>query len=163
MRLTCFQSCKNIMLPLCLMLFSIQLLANEANSGIHGKVTTSEGQPAAGVSIKIKKSVRGAVTDDNGSFHIRNLNAGTYDLEVSLIGYETYQETVTVSDNEQKEINIQLKLTKGELEEVIVQSQLNSYKTNKLSSSLRLRTSVLETPQNIQIVTNKALADQQII
>lgn len=163
MKLTCFGLSKNIILPLCMMLLSIQLFANEANSGIHGKVTTSEGQPAGGVSIKIKKSVRGAITNDDGSFHIRNLNAGTYELEVSLVGYETYEETVTVAANEQKEIDIQLKLTKGELEEVIVQSQLNSYKTNKLSSSLRLRTSVLETPQNIQIVTGKALADQQII
>src|SRR6218665_21578 len=152
-----------ILLPLCTLLFTAYALAAEANGRIRGKVTTSEGQPAEGVSIKIKKSARGAVTDDNGVFEIRNLNPGTYELEVTLIGYETSIETVTVGDNEQKEVNIQLKLTKTELEEVIVQSQRNSYKTNKLSSSLRLRTSVLETPQNIQIVTGKALSDQQII
>jgi iron complex outermembrane receptor protein len=164
MRLPNLTLLKNIMLlPVCMLLFSVQLLANDANSGIHGKVTTSEGQPAANVNVKLKKSVRGTTTAADGSYQIRNLNAGTYELEVSFIGYETYQETVTVADNEQKEVNIQLKLTQGELEEVIVQSQINSYKTNKLSSSLRLRTAVLETPQNIQIVTNKALADQQVI
>lgn len=154
---------KIVLMPLLLLLATVPAMANEANSGIHGKVTTSEGQPAAGVSVKIKKSARGAVTADDGSFLIKNLNPGTYELEVSLVGYETYQETVTIGDNEQKEVNIQLKLTKIELDEVIVQSQLNSYKTNKLSSSLRLKTSVLETPQNIQIVTGKALADQQVI
>lgn len=152
-----------VLLPLCMLLFTVYAVAGEANGRIRGKVTTSEGQAAEGVSIKIKKSARGAITDDNGVFEIRNLNPGTYELEVSLVGYETTNATVTVGDNEQKEVNIQLKLTKTELEEVIVQSQRNSYKTNKLSSSLRLRTPVLETPQNIQIVTGKALSDQQII
>lgn len=137
--------------------------ANEANGVIKGKITTSEGEPAVGVSIKVKGKPKGAVTGEDGTFIIRNLSAGTYELEISLVGYQAITEKVELKDNETNSINIQLQLTQKELEEVIVKSTLNSYKTNNVSSSLRLQTPLLEIPQNIQVVTSKALADQQII
>ena len=137
--------------------------ANEGGGAIRGTITTSEGYPAAGVTIQIKGKSKGAVSDPNGNFTLRNLPAGTYELVISLIGYETVEEMVTLEDNETKTISIQLRLTQKELEAVIVKSGGNGYTTNTLSSSLRLQTPLLEVPQNIQVVTTKALQDQQVI
>lgn len=136
---------------------------NETNSSIKGKVTTSDGQPAAGVTIIIKGKSKGAVSDEKGNFIFKNLLPGTYDLEISLVGYETVTKKVTLGLNETGTVAIQLRLSQKELEAVVIKSASNNYKSNSLSSSLRLQTPLLEIPQNIQIVNNKVLTDQQII
>jgi TonB-dependent siderophore receptor len=151
------------LLGLILFLSVSTVFANEGNSVIKGKVSTSDGGSAAGVTIIIQGKSRGAITDEEGNFIIKNLSAGTYELTISLVGYETVHETVTLAENETSTINIKLQLTKKELEEVIVASAAQSYKANTTSSSLRLQTPLLETPQNIQVVTNKILQDQQVI
>jgi iron complex outermembrane receptor protein len=150
-------------LGLFLFLLSFNAIANEGSSVIKGKVSTSDGGSAAGVTIVIKGKARGAITDDNGNFIIKNLSAGSYELSISLVGYQTFEETVNLGDNETSTINIQLQLTKKELDEVIVTTAAQSYKANRGSSSLRIQTPILEVPQNIQIVTNKAIQDQQVI
>lgn len=151
------------LLGLFLFLSASTAFANEGNSVIKGKVSTSDGGSAAGVTISVKGKSRGAITDEGGNFVIKNLSAGTYELTISLVGYETVEETVVLAENETSSIDIKLQLTQKELEEVIVATAAQSYKANATSSSLRLQTSLLETPQNIQVVTNKALADQQVI
>lgn len=139
------------------------LLANEATGIVKGTITTSEGEPAPGVTVMLKGKAKGAITDAKGDFVIRNINAGTYELEISFIGYKTVNQKVTVSDNETSAISIQLELSQEQLTEVIIRSQANNYKSNNVSSSLRLTTPLIEVPQNIQIVNNKVLVDQQII
>jgi iron complex outermembrane receptor protein len=49
-----------------------------------------------------------------------------------------------------------------ELQEVIVNSNPSKYVTDYPSISLRLKTPLLELPQNIQVVTKQLLQDQQI-
>jgi iron complex outermembrane receptor protein len=136
---------------------------NETTSSIKGKVNTSDGQAAAGVTVLIKGRAKGAVTDEKGNFIFRNLPPGTYELEVSLVGHNTVIEKVNVAGNETANINIQLQLSQQELEAVVIKSGLNTYKSNSLSSSLRLQTPLLEVPQNIQVINHKVLSDQQII
>ena len=59
-------------------------------------------------------------------------------------------------------LDIQLSISNKELSEVVVTANKNSFKTNRLSNSLRLQTPILETPQNIQVITAKLISDQQI-
>lgn len=49
------------------------------------------------------------------------------------------------------------------LEEVVVTEDVNKYKTDRPSRSLRLNAPLLEVPQNIQVITSAVLADQQVI
>ncbi|SFW57613.1 SusC/RagA family TonB-linked outer membrane protein [Chitinophaga sancti] len=60
---------------------------------ITGKVTTANGQPLPGVSISVKGTTRGAVTNPQGEFTI-NANPGDV-LLISFIGFSTQQITVT--------------------------------------------------------------------
>lgn len=135
----------------------------EGNGIIKGKIITAEGKPAADVSIQLKGSAKGTITDAQGDFMVKGLAAGTYHVFISLIGYEEVNEKVTLGVNETSVISIRLQLTQKELQEVIVRSRAASYKAASVSSSLRLQTPLLEAPQNIQVVTNKVLADQQVI
>ncbi len=69
---------------------------------IQGKVTGPDGQPLPGVSIQVKGSTRGTVTNPQGSFSIQ-ANPGDI-LVVSFIGYAP--QSITVGND----TNIQIKL-----------------------------------------------------
>lgn len=143
---------------------SDKVVPDNIGSGIiSGTVSTSDNKPAAYVTILIKGSKRSTLTSEDGSFVIRNLQPGNYELEISLVGYETIKAEAPVVSGQTTERSFQLKLSEKQLEEVIVQTGIKNYKSNVASSSLRLSTPLLQVPQNIQIVTNKVLSDQQII
>ena len=81
---------------------------------VHGKVTGESGSPLSGVSVLIKGTNKGAVTDDQGNFTI-DVPTGTV-LVFSYVGFDNKE--VTVSD--QVEINVTLAATKQELQQVVV-------------------------------------------
>lgn len=149
---------------LCSLLAALNLAAAvDERGGITGTVTTAEGLAAAAVTVMIKGTSRIAITDDKGRFILRNIPAGNHTLEVSLVGYETTTQQVSVADNQMTTVTLQLAISKNELETVVIKSARNKYIINQTSSSLRLATPVLEVAQNIQVVTGANLSDQQVI
>jgi len=141
----------------------IVLLAQSTTGIIKGQIETADNKPAENVTVTIQSIKRSTITADDGSFVLRNIAPGTYQLESSLVSYATMTKEITVQAGKTTEVAIHLNISDQQLQEVIVRSGTRNYKTNTLSSSLRLQTPILETPQNIQVVTNKAIADQQII
>jgi iron complex outermembrane receptor protein len=133
------------------------------NGHIAGIVKTNDGKPAAAVSVIVKGTVKSTLTGDDGSFVINNLKPGVYQLEVSLVGYEHALQAVTVEEGKTAKVSILLQLSGQQLQEVIVQSGRSPYNVKQTSPTLRLNEPILEAPQNIQVITNKVLADQQII
>ena len=147
------------------MVFSLTVLANENEEGlggVKGKISTNDNKPAAMVSVMIRNTKKNTLTTEDGSFTIRNIQPGNYTLEVTLIGYEPLSQSITIEANKTVEVDLKMQVSDKQLQDVIVRTN-NGYKLNKTSSSLRLETPVLETPQNIQVVTNRTLKDQQII
>lgn len=68
---------------------SILVNLTKAEDGeIVGIVTNEDGEPLSGANVVITGSNRGAVTDANGKFTIRNLDSKSHDVEVSYVGYE---------------------------------------------------------------------------
>ena len=47
-------------------------------------------------------------TAEKGSFHIKNMQAGTYRVSVSKPGYKEKEVTVSVADGERSELNVEL-------------------------------------------------------
>ncbi len=141
--------------------------AGPDEDGVHGTirgvVKTSDDQPAAGVSIIIKGSPRGATTDELGAFEFRKVKAGDYTLQVSLTGYEAIEQNVTVAAGTSSAVSVKLDISSKALQEVVVTAAKNPLSSRMPSSSLRLNEPLIEAPQNIQVVSSKALADQQIV
>ena len=129
---------------------------------ISGRILTSDGKPAEYVSVGLKGLKIGAVTDPEGNFTLNKIKPGSYTVMVSSVGLVTQEKEVEVTDGQTSIISFNLTESANQLQEVVVRDE-NRYKNSDVSSSLRLMTPILETPQNIQIVTSKVLADQQII
>lgn len=130
---------------------------------IKGKITSADGQPVAFVNIGLKNKNQGTATNENGEYTFAKVKAGTYTVKVSAVGIITQEKNITVVTGETLTLNFILAENSQVLKEVSIQTRKNKYKIGTPSSSLRLNEPVLEAPQNIQIVSGEALADQQII
>lgn len=147
---------------LCTVCFSVNAMADtEPLSAIRGLVVTSDGTPAAYVAVQIKEKNRGTLTNEKGEFVFKKLAPGKYTLQVMLIGYKTMSQEVIVEQDQIVQMKLQLEASDKQLKEVIVSGARNRYKNDSLSGSLRLRTPILEVPQNIQVISANVIADQQ--
>ena len=71
-----------------------------AQLSISGKVTDQQtGEALPGASIVLVNQQLNTVTDVGGRYRIDNLNAGTYTLKVTYIGYQTMTKTVVLNAN----------------------------------------------------------------
>ena len=131
---------------------------------VKGKITTTDDQPAERVSVQVKKSTIGTTTDENGNFEIRKIKPGQYILQISLLGYSDQEIAVTVKQNEDINLNIQLKQTYAELKNIILDaSKQSKYVETKISEGLRLNLPLVEIPQNIQTTSRQLLSDEGLI
>jgi outer membrane receptor for ferrienterochelin and colicin len=63
--------------------------AQGANTGsITGKVTDADGKPLPYANVVILGTAWGAMSNDTGTFTIKNVPVGTYSVKVMIIGYE---------------------------------------------------------------------------
>ncbi|MBW8685239.1 TonB-dependent receptor [Chitinophaga rhizophila] len=134
---------------------------DEPLSAIRGRVLTGDGAPVAYVAVQIKEKNKGTMTNENGEFVFKRMQPGHYTLQVMLIGYKSITKEVDVTEDQILSVDIQLEATNQQLQEVIINSARNKYKTDGVSNSLRLKTPILEIPQNIQVISSTLLADQQ--
>lgn len=84
------------------------------NLTVKGKVVDAAGEPLIGVSILVKGTTNGTVTDIDGNFTVQVPKGAT--LEISYIGYTT--QSLVVSGN--APLNIVMKEDSEQLEEVVV-------------------------------------------
>ncbi|WP_163411469.1 TonB-dependent receptor [Flavobacterium ajazii] len=129
---------------------------------IKGTIQTSDDKAAEGVSVSVKGTNKTTIADNNGVYEIKNVPAGTQTLVVTLVGYDDINEEVTITAGEITTTDLKLTLSNTELNQVVVLSNKSASKTNRISSSLRLQSAIIEIPQNIQVVTGKLMQDQQI-
>ncbi len=102
---------KSLALVLCMLLFSLYSMAQQLVQGI---VRDNQGQTIPGVSVKIKGTTMGVMSDNNGRFSI-NANSGQT-IVVSAIGYQSREFNVGNS----KVLNVSLVATSSDLNEVVV-------------------------------------------
>ena len=90
-----------------------------AQYSVYGTVQDSLSNPIVGATVRILNTYKGVSSDNNGNFQLNNLSAGNYQLEVSFIGYQSYQINV---DNltENREYKVVLKESKQTLDELVV-------------------------------------------
>ena len=86
---------------------------------ISGKVTNQQGEGLPGASVYLENTLDGASSDEEGVFSFITHEEGAQVLVVSSIGYQTIQQTLSVS-GEELTFNFQLKEAYSNLNEVVV-------------------------------------------
>ncbi|WP_216334912.1 TonB-dependent receptor [Sinomicrobium weinanense] len=91
------------------------LIRSSAQDRVSGTVTDASGIPLAGVSVVIKGSSTGTATDFDGKYSLQHTEPGTV-LVFSYMGFETIELPV----NNQSVLDVTLKESMSQLDEVVV-------------------------------------------
>jgi iron complex outermembrane receptor protein len=126
---------------------------------IRGVIRTSDGKPASFVSVGLPKLGKGANTAEDGSFQITGVEAGTHVLQVSLVGVQPQQQSVTVAAGQTTTADFVLTESAAQLKEVEV---TGSNVINRPATASKSDIAPLDLPQSIGVVTSTVIADQQI-
>nr|WP_294787734.1 TonB-dependent receptor [uncultured Flavobacterium sp.] len=141
-------------------LFSfLSIFAQQNNGKITGTITTSDGDAAAGVNIILKNTKYGTVSNDDGTFDFNRVKANPYTLQISLTGYETLETQVTVTESETTTLNLQLKVSNKELQEVVISGK-KSILSKKTDYVARMPLKNLENPQVYSVIQKELLQEQ---
>lgn len=114
-----------------LILFTATARAQDATSSITGTVSDAvTGELLIGANVLVPGTTLGAASDVNGNFTIRNVPAGTYRLQVSMIGYKPVVLTdVVVSGARPARVTAALQSTTIDLEAVTVEADYFTRRT----------------------------------
>ncbi|TAE72653.1 MAG: TonB-dependent receptor [Bacteroidetes bacterium] len=127
------------------LLFIFLLLLNTIfaqNITISGLIT-SEKKPVELIEIGLKNTKIYTMSDSLGFFELKNIPEGEYIITINGLGFEKLEQKITLKNNENKQINFNLKSlsTENILEEVVISGTLKEV-------------SKLESPVPIEVYTN---------
>ena len=90
-----------------------------AQTKIEGKIKDNKGKPIVGVSITLKDTYDGAVSDSSGNYNFTTTEKGSHVLEFTNVNYDAYQATIDL-EGTPLTINASLKEKFNELNAVTV-------------------------------------------
>lgn len=147
-------------LTFCVVLFFLSTILSFAQNGsVTGTVRTSDDEPAEFVTLAIKGTSKGAVTNKHGIFQIKGITPGTHIVIASFIGLENNEQAVDVKAGEKAVLDFVLKENAAQLQEVIVSSK-KSNRENVIVAKIPLKN--LENPQVYNTVSSEILKQQGI-
>ncbi len=129
---------KTVFLICWLTLLSFFTLAQSTQ--ISGKVVDSEGNAIEGATVAILKLNISTKTDHNGIFELNDVPSGSWPLEVSYIGYNSYK--AHIDNNEEVHHNIELTQTDQALTDVVISGTMKEV-------------TKLESPVPVEIYTSR--------
>lgn len=152
---------RHLLATFLMIFFSASLFAQQTGT-VKGRVTTADGRIATNVSVKLKGTALGAITNEDGIYFIHKVQAGNYTLVVSAIGLYPKEKQISVTGKATVIVDFSLNENLSQLDDVQISTNKKKFKVDKVSSSLRLQSPLIEIPQNIRVVTGATLADQQV-
>lgn len=76
---------------------------------LKGRIVDEKEVPVQGASVVLEGTVRGVQSDLKGYFEIKDFPKGSYNLNVSLVGFETFTQKFSIEEKEMKELDLILK------------------------------------------------------
>ncbi|MDD4970108.1 MAG: TonB-dependent receptor [Paludibacter sp.] len=131
-----------IKLKLILLLFLLPVFAFGQQVSVKGKVTEDGNVPLPGVTVVQIGTANGTITDSKGDYSMNAENNGSI-LKFSFMGYESQQ--IKVEGN--KIINVQMKPSLQQLDEVVVVGYGTQKKVNLTGAVSSVNSDVLENRQ----------------
>ena len=116
-------SFKYKILTVFLLVFSINGYAGTIKGNISDK---SSGDPLTGAIVMLHGTKYGTATGLDGSYIIRDVPAGEYDLEVMYTSFETYKEHIKISADQTLTVNKLMEPRYSALKEVEVKAKLKN-------------------------------------
>jgi iron complex outermembrane receptor protein len=112
------------MLPKKILLIILAIIKLSADAQtVKGKITGNNALPVSNAFIYLLNTNFSSYSDSAGNFSLKTVRAGSYTISISAAGYATVNKNITVSANQDEDINISLPDASKTLDEVVVTSQ----------------------------------------
>ncbi|HNW98859.1 MAG TPA: TonB-dependent receptor [Bacteroidales bacterium] len=108
---------------ICVLVLSFQFTFSQ--NSIKGKIIDTDNKPLTGATIFLTELNKSTISNQNGEFFLNNLPNGKIKIQVSFIGYANAIETIFLN-NKNVELNITMKETAIETEEIVVSGGYSS-------------------------------------
>jgi iron complex outermembrane receptor protein len=138
-----------------LCLFVLPALAFAQTGTIKGTIQTNDSKAAASASVRIKGLKKSTVTTTDGVFIFEQVEAGSYKLEVTGVGYQLQEKEVTVAAGETAEVTIVVTEIQTQLTEIIVSAGRTKETIDKVPASVSV-VGFKTLQQNLMITSNPA-------
>lgn len=102
------------------LLLAFTTFSLQAQHAIFGTVSNQEAEPIVGANVILTNTFGGTVTDSEGQFRLENLQAGTYQLQIRFVGFETYEKEIELTED--IELRVALPIAEILSDEVVVAS-----------------------------------------
>ena len=120
-----------------------------AQGSLRGRVTAAgTGAAVAGAQVSLADLALGGITGPDGGYEVGGIPAGTHEVVVVLIGYQTERRQVTVVDGQPTTLNVAISETTLELEGLVA-----------VGSRARPRI-VTESPVPVDVIPTREIAQQ---
>ena len=149
-----------ILLTFCICFYTLLSFAgDEYNGRIRGKVITTDGKPAAWVTVKISNTSIATVTDADGVFVFQHLKPGAYVVSISYTGLQTREKTINLGEDAIVEIDFTLEGTAKQLAEIVVDGRRSPNIQPVLSGKVPI--APMDLPQSISVIGQAVIRNQQ--
>lgn len=98
------------------------------------------GEPLAYASVELKGTGQGTATNASGYYYLGGVEAGRYQLVISYIGFQTFQQPIEVSSGQLTTVNAELEPEPVRLGEVKVTAERARFEREVVVSAQRLDT-----------------------
>jgi TonB-dependent starch-binding outer membrane protein SusC len=117
-----------------LLLTCLSSLAWSQTATLTGKIS-SDGAPVPGATVQVLKTSKGVVADDNGTYTLTGLDAGTLIVKFTSVGFGETEKIVTLKAGETMTLNVSLTNDDKFLEQVVVTGLSINAKQKELGTS----------------------------
>ncbi len=137
--------------------------AQTAKGTVKGKVLTADGKPADNISITLKATPYGTITNEDGDFSIK-APEGNYTLMASSVGKEKKQIDVTITSGKTVTIpSFAINGSSATLGEISISTaKINRFKRKKSVDVAKMPLNNLENPQSYTTIGQEVLTEQAI-
>ena len=111
------------LLTIVLIVFSLNGFAATIKGSITDKKT---GEPVIGAVVVLHGTNMGTITGLDGSYTINKIPAGSYEVEMNYTAYETYKQSITLTESQTLVINHLMMPVTSQLKEVEVKAKMNN-------------------------------------
>ncbi|WP_114941087.1 TonB-dependent receptor [Mucilaginibacter endophyticus] len=150
-------------LALLLLINTLPTLAQQARGTLKGKVITIKNDPAENVSVTLKGTKFGTITDENGLFEIK-APEGNYTLVISEVGAKGQEKAVSVKAGQTTNLQtITVDNTVHGLQEVNINAnKTNKFKRTRSEDVAKMPLANLENPQVYNTISSQLIQEQLI-
>jgi outer membrane receptor for ferrienterochelin and colicins len=131
-----------------LLLICTSWLCAQSQGNIKGNVR-SQGAAVPSVNVGITSLKKNTMSDENGQYNFEQIAFGTYELQVSAIGFQTVKKTITITSSSTQVLNFDLTNFQNNLSEVVI----TGTKTFKRQTDSPIMVAVLDSKSlnNLQV------------